>query len=228
MNIAIILASGESSRFNGDIPKQYIKLKNKMILCYSIDTFLDNKEIDFVIVVYNEKHNKFIECVKKNYISDKKIFFCFGGETRLQSFLKAMKFIENNISSSDINKIITHDSARPLISNHLINNHINQLNQFDFINTIFNIKDTIIEIENDKVLSYPNRDNFFLVQTPQSFNYSIYNKIDFNFKNETINDLSKIFYLNKIKIKNVMGNIENWKITSNEDLKLIKYFLDTK
>ena len=48
MNIAIILAAGTGTRVGADIPKQFIKIMDKPILAYTLDTFENNKNIDAI------------------------------------------------------------------------------------------------------------------------------------------------------------------------------------
>lgn len=57
MNIAIILASGKGLRFGESIhPKQYVKLNNKPIVIYPIETFSKSKYIDKIIVTSNSTY----------------------------------------------------------------------------------------------------------------------------------------------------------------------------
>mgnify|MGYP003956345697 CR=1 FL=1 len=53
VNSAIILAGGSGVRMSQNIPKQFIKINNKMILEYSLDKFISNKNIDEFIIVCN-------------------------------------------------------------------------------------------------------------------------------------------------------------------------------
>ena len=51
MNTAIILAAGLSNRFNSSTPKQFLKLNGKMLIEYSVEKFLQNKNIEEIIIV---------------------------------------------------------------------------------------------------------------------------------------------------------------------------------
>ena len=48
---AIILAGGKGTRMGANISKQYIKLKGKPILYYTIKRFSESKDIDKIILV---------------------------------------------------------------------------------------------------------------------------------------------------------------------------------
>ena len=48
--IAIILAGGRGTRMQSDIPKQFMLLKDKPVINYSIDAFEDSLVIDGFII----------------------------------------------------------------------------------------------------------------------------------------------------------------------------------
>ena len=50
-NYLILLAGGVGKRMGGDIPKQFMKVKGKPIIVYSIENFQRNKQIDSIVVV---------------------------------------------------------------------------------------------------------------------------------------------------------------------------------
>ena len=50
-NIAVILASGSGSRFGAKLPKQFVRLANKPVIQYTIETFEAAKVVDEIIIV---------------------------------------------------------------------------------------------------------------------------------------------------------------------------------
>ena len=46
MNIALILAGGTGTRLGGSLPKQYIEVKGKPVISYSLAAFERHREID--------------------------------------------------------------------------------------------------------------------------------------------------------------------------------------
>ena len=60
-NIAIIVCSGIGKRMNSNIPKQFIKIKEKPIICYTIEKFENCSNIDEIIVVANEEYIEFFK-----------------------------------------------------------------------------------------------------------------------------------------------------------------------
>ena len=51
MNTAIVLAGGSGRRMNSDIPKQYMMLKGKPVIYYSLKAFQDNLHIDVTSII---------------------------------------------------------------------------------------------------------------------------------------------------------------------------------
>ena len=64
-NIAIIVCSGVGKRMGANLPKQFIQIKNKPIVCYTIDKFENCEKIDEIIIVTN---NDYIQFFKEDII----------------------------------------------------------------------------------------------------------------------------------------------------------------
>ena len=111
-NCFIILAAGESKRFNSYIPKPYIVYKGKPIIQHSIDKAQKCKKIDKILLVINKKHKKFIKT-----LNIKNLKILYGGKTRAESSYKAMQSIKKN----KVKNVFIHDAARPDFSPELLN-----------------------------------------------------------------------------------------------------------
>ena len=86
----ILLAAGDSKRLKSSTPKPYQIINNKTLLEHSLNSFKDIKEIKKTIVVYNNKHKKYLDKIKlRNIIKVK------GGKTRKESTFNALKRIKN-------------------------------------------------------------------------------------------------------------------------------------
>lgn len=224
-SIAILLASGTGSRLNSSIPKQFIKVKGKYIFQYCLDTFIKSNLFDYIVLVTNKKY---IDLVKKEVLNYKQVLVTVGGDTRLQSFLNSIEFLNNKIQLKDDDFIVTHDVARTNVSIELLNKHFDRFKKgFKVINTIINSYDTMTLIKDNKIYSYPSREHCFNVQTPQSFEYKQFKNLKCNIQTD-VTDLIKLFYLGGLEIDNVIGEPTNFKITTNLDLDFFKYLKDDK
>ena len=103
MNISfIILAGGESKRFNSKTPKPYHLYKGKPLLMHSIDRVKSYKKFKKIVIVVNKNHTKFI---KKLKIPNIKIIK--GGRTRAESAFKGL----NSLKNSNTKYVMIHDAA---------------------------------------------------------------------------------------------------------------------
>ena len=51
MNIALLTAAGIGSRMHQDIPKQFLHIRNKPVILYTLEAFQQSALIDEIIVV---------------------------------------------------------------------------------------------------------------------------------------------------------------------------------
>ena len=84
-NYFIILASGQSKRFNSTKPKQFIKYKNKALFEHSVDKAISSKLFKKIILVINDKKQ-----IKNKY--PKNVMIINGGKERSDSSLKSFDF----------------------------------------------------------------------------------------------------------------------------------------
>ena len=68
MNTGIILAAGSSLRFKSKIPKQFSTFKDRMIIDYSVDTFLKHKSINDIIIVVSKEYLSLIKDKYPNFL----------------------------------------------------------------------------------------------------------------------------------------------------------------
>lgn len=240
MTYAILLAAGRSNRMKTKEKKQFITINNKPILFYSIDKFLKLKEIEKILIVINknDKNNKVIKLLLKKYSKyfiSNKFFLIFGGKERFDSVSNALNFINqyNNISSTD--KVIIHDSARPNFSIQDVNNLLVTLNKYKSVSLSYKLSDSIKKIKKSdnelfEVSESVDRDKYHLVSTPQGFQLKLLIECYDKFYKSTLNykitdDLQIIEYFSKQKSYLIDSKKSNIKITTKDDLNMIKYIL---
>ena len=216
-NCFIILAGGESKRFNSKIPKPYHIYKGKPLLLHSIDRATRYKKFNKIVVVINKKH--------KNLIKDlniKNIKIIYGGNSRAASAFRALK----SIKSFNIKNVMIHDAARPNFSIKLLDKLSYELKLNDCVIPAIQTSDSIKQKTSNKIENLK-RENIYLIQTPQAFKY---NKLYNLQKDKSVNvtDDASLFVMAKKKIKIIKGEIQNSKITINSDIEnntSIKYGL---
>ena len=215
----ILLAAGDSKRLDSKIPKPFIKIGKKTLLEYSLIKFNKIRQIKKIIIVTNKKHSKFFKNIKFNNCVK-----IVGGKTRQESTYKALKHIKKN--KIKCTNVLIHDSARPNFSIKLIKKIINASKRNAVIPKI-PMHDALKESIGKKILLNLPRKNFFSTQTPQSFNFN--EILDLHSRNKALykdDDLSLVQSLKKVKFVN--GEKNNFKITNQEDLLMLKNFINLK
>ena len=204
-NYFIILASGQSKRFNSSKPKQFIKYKNKALFEHSLDKALKSKLFKKIIIVTNDKKQ-----IKKKYSKD--VLIIKGGLERSDSSLIGLKFIKKYKP----NNVLIHDAARPNFTIKLLKNLINSLKKNKASIPVISSKDSIkYKVKNQ--LFNLNRKNSYLTQTPQAFKFK--DVYDLSVKQKSkIQDEATLFIENNLKLNFIKGEILNNKITFKEDL----------
>ena len=214
---AIILAGGKGKRMNSSISKQFIEIKGKPIIYYTIKKFNDNKKIDNIIVVLSQEE---IEYFKENILKkyDLKVDkIVVGGAERQDSVYNGLKSLEN--SETDI--VLIHDGARPFISDRIIDEGIKYAAIYGACAPGVMPKDTIkIKDENNFSINTPNRETLVSIQTPQVFKFSeileCHKKVQIDKLVVTDDTMVAEKYGNKVYLYD--GEYTNIKITTPEDL----------
>ncbi len=221
----IICAAGTSERFtNTIIPKQFLRLNNKIILEHSIDKFLTSDLIDHIIIASNSDHDIYLKAIKERYINNNKIEIITGGKTRIESVFNSLRHIEK--SKPDL--VFVHDAARPNFNTKLIKELVKAINGFDCAVPVSRINDTIKKIDHNKINTV-DRSNLFATQTPQIFKFQIlieaHKKLQLTEIKENVTDDAQIMELFKKKINTYTNSSDNFKITTEDDYNLLNKIL---
>ena len=208
-NCFIILAGGESKRFNSKTPKPYHFYNGKPIILHSIDKAKLHKNTNKIIVVINKNHKKFI-----NKLKIKNIKIIEGGKTRAESTSKALI----NIKKYNAKNVLIHDAARPNFTLGLLDKLYKGLKNNDCVVPAIKPSDSVKQRDKNKIKNL-NRNNIYLTQTPQAFKYKKIYKLQ-NDKSSKITDDANLFVAAGKKIKLINGEVNNKKITINSDIKI--------
>ena len=157
----IILAAGESKRFNSNTPKPYHLYKGKPLLLHSLDKVKNYGKFNKIILVINKKHKLYV-----NKLKIKGIKIVIGGKTRAESAYKALESVKNY----NIKDVLIHDAARPNFSLKLLDKLCKELKLNDCVIPAIQTSDSIKQ-KSSNVVTNLKRENIYLIQTPQAFNY---------------------------------------------------------
>lgn len=213
MNIAIIVFAGKGTRMGMDIPKQFLKVNGKDIVCYTIEAFDSHPLIDEIVLVTNKDYLSYVKSFKYVYNFKKIVIVVPGGDTRQESVRNALEAI--NANRDDY--VYIHDGDRPLISENLITTCIKRTTNGENIVPFINSKERIKEISNSGRKIEINGETFD-VQTPQCFSYNLIKEAHLKFINEEVSDDASLIEKMGIKVTYIKGEPNNFKVTQISDL----------
>ena len=228
MNIALIVAAGSGSRMeNADRPKQFILVKDKPLMLYSIKAFQMHESIDAIVIVTNASSIEQVKEWCKEYQLNKVRLVVAGGFTRQESVYLGLQAVKSIALDYEKDIVLIHDAARPLVDKNIISANIDACFQYDAVCTAIKVKDTIARSMNAQTISgVANRQELYQCQTPQSFKLSLILKAhDLNKETSTATDDAQLVLALGKDVYLVDGSSLNFKITTDADLLLLNALL---
>ena len=216
--IALIVAGGKGLRMQTDIPKQFIELRGKPVLMYTLEAFRQyNKSIQLIVVLptYQIDFWKFL-C--KKHFFDLTHQIVAGGQTRYQSVKNGLEVIENSAL------VAVHDGVRPFVSIQTIARCFDEADKNGSAIPVMDLEESIRQVDESGSLSV-DRTSYKLVQTPQVFNSEILKKAYEQSFSPLFTDDASVVEALGTKIHLVEGNRENIKITTVFDIVLAESIL---
>ena len=210
---AVIVAGGKGTRMGADKNKVFLKIMDKEVLAYTISAFENNENIDDIIVVTGACDIDDCNAMIEKYGYNKVKAVTEGGATRQQSVMNGLK-----IADCDI--VLIHDGARTLVTDNEINNSINDCKTYGASAVGVKCKDTLKSGENGFISGTVDRENTYLIQTPQTFKLSEILDLHKKAENEgfSATDDCMIAEHYGVKIKISEGSYDNIKLTTPEDM----------
>jgi 2-C-methyl-D-erythritol 4-phosphate cytidylyltransferase len=216
---AIVVAGGSGTRMGGDLPKQFLLLKNRPVLYYTLKTFLEAYEDLQIILVLPIDFTDMGQEIIDAYFDKERVRITAGGDTRFQS-------VKNGLSLINEESIIfVHDGVRCLVSKELIYRCYLQAAETGTAIPVITSKDSIRLITDEGNEAY-DRNKVMLVQTPQTFHSKVLLpafQIDYKDK---FTDEATVVEAYGLKVSLVDGEENNIKITKPIDLVIAESIMD--
>jgi len=216
---AILVAGGSGTRMGNELPKQFMLLKDKPVLYYSLKTFLETyNDLELILVLpvdYTDMGQEIIDA----WFDKDRIRITAGGSTRFQSVKNGLALVE------DESIIFVHDAVRCLISRELIERCYQAALETGSAVPAIASKDSVRIIRDDGTDAF-DRTKLLLVQTPQAFHSKILLpafQIDYKDK---FTDEATVVEAFGLKVTIVEGDENNIKITKPIDILLAERLLE--
>lgn len=216
---AIIVAGGSGSRMRSAVPKQFLLLNGLPVLMHTIQAFHQARSKPQIILVIPADSHIYWNDLCKQYNFTIPHQLVNGGATRFHS-------VKNGLATiADDNTVIAiQDAVRPLTSTQIIDNSYAQAFQIGNAVTAVKSRDSIRQVKNGASASLL-RDEIYLVQTPQTFQYSQLKKAYEQDHNEGFTDDASVVEATGEAIHILDGNYQNIKITFPEDIAIAELLL---
>ncbi len=196
---AILLLGGSGNRLPIDKrPKQFLPLGGKCIYEHTLETFQKSGLFSEIVLVAPKDHP-----LPKSVI---------GGSTRQASSYNGLVACGPNTDY-----VVIHDAVRPFVSLDILKRNVEAVQIYKAVNTCIPTSDTINYVENDTVISIPNRNSCMRCQTPQSFSYPLILEAHQKTKQTNATDDCALVLELGHPVHVVAGAEENFKITTPHD-----------
>jgi len=222
---AIIAAGGRGERIGGILPKQFIEIKKKPVLAYTVEKFENCELIDEIILVVPEDYMSFCSYNIVDVGDFKRVKkILSGGKERQDSVYKGLLAL-----SKDTDIVLIHDGVRPFISTEKIGKSIEMCKKEKAVILALPVNDTVKRVDEGYVVTTLDRDKLWIAQTPQTFEYKLilgaYKKaMEDGF---TGTDDSSLVERLGFKVRVLEGESQNIKITTPEDLVLAEKIIES-
>ena len=229
MNVALILSGGTGTRLGADIPKQYIEVGGKPIICYCAERLLRHDKIDAVQIVADQSwHDEIRNWISEEDINKKFKGFSLPGENRQLSIFHGLEDIRKYAPDEDF--VLIHDAARPLLSEGMISECIDTVQGHDGALPVLPMKDTVyLSMDGKKVDNLLDRNRIYAGQAPEIFRIGKYyeaNKQLLPTEILKINGSTEPAVMAEMDIVMIPGDERNFKITTKADLERFREIVE--
>lgn len=216
--IAVIVAGGTGTRMNNTVPKQFLLLKNKPVLFYTIDTFLKSYADMQIILVLPEEHVAAGQEIIDAFFDYSRIKITIGGRTRFHSVQNGLALIEEE------SIVFVHDAVRCMLTTDLVQRCFDAALEYGSAIPVIDSKDSV-RIVNGEDNEAVERTSVKLVQTPQTFHSKILlPAFNIDYKDK-FTDEATVVEAFGLRIHLVEGEDNNFKITRPADLLLAEQII---
>lgn len=217
---AIIPAAGSGMRMGTDRAKQFLDLDGKPLLAVTLEKFQACPAIDVIIVVVplNDVEYCRKEIIGRYQLTKVKEVIA-GGERRQDSVRVGIE-----ATGGEYGLVLIHDGVRPFVESRLIERAVTAARKERAVIAALPSKETVKEVDrNGLVIKTYDRQQVWLVQTPQVFRYedimAAHQKALLEGWEDATDDSILVEKMG-IRVKVIRGSEDNIKVTTSHDLEL--------
>lgn len=223
---AIVLAAGQGKRMKSKVQKQYLLIREKPILYYTLCAFEKSPLIDEIVLVTGKEEIEYCRKeIVEQYGFSKVHRIVAGGKERYHSVYEGLQAV------GETEYVLIHDGARPFVDEKLLERVCEAVEKYQACAAGMPVKDTIRIADKDGFAeSTPDRSHVWQIQTPQAFSTSLilsaYKKAMEEEPAGITDDAMVVELMTDYQVKLVEGSYRNLKITTPEDLEIADVFVE--
>lgn len=213
--IVILPAAGSGKRMNAGHNKLFLKLREKPILIHTLEVFEKDVNCTGIWLAVKPEERAIIQDMLKQYHIMKVKGLPAGGEERQHSVYACIQAAGN-----ESKLILVHDAARPFIEPSVIAELTNEAQKNGAAIAGVKVKDTIKRVKNTVIEETVDREQLWMIQTPQAFQASILINAQKQAAQDDFlgTDESMLVERLGIEVHVVESTYDNVKMTTREDL----------
>jgi len=218
---AVIVAGGTGKRMGNTIPKQFLLLKGKPVLWYTLDTFMRAYSDLHIILVLPEQHIQKGKAIASSFVDNNRIEIVAGGETRFHSVQCGLKKVQQD------SVVFVHDAVRCLASVPLIQRCYKQTLEKGSAIPAVAATDSI-RMVNDTHHYVADRKQVRIVQTPQTFLSTVILPAFIQDYSDDFTDEATVVEASGVPVFLTEGEFDNIKITRPVDMMVAERILEER
>ena len=224
MDYVIIVAGGKGLRMGSDIPKQFLPICGKPVLMRTLERFREYDADLQIILVLPEAQQAYWHQLCEEYHFDVAYTLANGGQTRFHSVQNGLAKVPDDAEGV----VGVHDGVRPFPSIEVIRNCYETARMTKAVIPVIPVVETVRQLFSNgrqKESRTVPRDEYRLVQTPQTFDIQLLKAANRQPYNDGFTDDASVVESYGHQITLVEGNRENIKITTPYDLKIAEVLI---
>lgn len=230
-NIALLIAGGSGNRMGQDIPKQFMHVDGCPIIIHTMRCFQRHPDVDSIAVVCLKGWETVLQAYANQFSIDKLKYIFPGGNSGMESIHNGIYGLKD-ADCGDEDLVLIHDSVRPLLSQDIISSNIAICKAYGYAITGIQCREAILESEDgfSSTTSIP-RDKLIRTQTPQTFRLrnilNVHEEAKVKGIADSVASCTLVAEVGGREMHIVPGSEKNIKITTVEDLEILKALMHT-
>jgi 2-C-methyl-D-erythritol 4-phosphate cytidylyltransferase len=165
---AVVLASGAGVRVGGEVNKVYLPLAGRSMLAWSLRTLAGVPGVGVLVLVVRPQDREQAETIARTELAGCVVEIVHGGVARQDSELMALRHLRPRIAAGQIDVVLMHDAARPLVTRDLAAAVLHTARRSG--GAVPGVpRDGLLQVSEDGTVAQADLGTLMAMQTPQGF-----------------------------------------------------------